>query len=287
MKSTLTILATLASLAMLAQQPIEVRTGSLETEDGMKPAYIVSLHETDENYVGKELKSILKDRAEKVSSKKLWFIDNARIGEIAMDTLDIHATLDQMKGTDIVDIYVAFNLNDTFITDDHAKHEATHKFVYDFALRTYKKVVEAQVADAGKALEKAEKEHLDLIQEKEKLEKSIDKNTDRIANAESDERKNSRELEQIRGNIEVKREVMATSSNEEDAKELQKLLSKRDKLESKEEKLKKTMRDSEGDIEKANRDLERNARDTKEKEAEVAEKKSILEQMREKLANVK
>lgn len=287
MKTTLTIAATLIAATLFAQTPIEVRVGELETEAGVRPAYIVSIHETTDNYIEKELKELLKERSEKVSSKKIWFIDNARIHEIAPDTIDIEAKVEEIKGSGIVDIYAAYNLNGTYITTGHEKDVATQKYFYEFALRTTKKIVEEQVAEAGKDLEKAEKEHLDLLKEEERLKKSIDKDNDRISKAESDQRSNERELEQVKGNVEVKRDVMATSSNSDDAKELEKLLSKRDNLENKEEKLKKTIRDSEGDIEKAERDLEKNTRDQAEKEAEIAEKKSVLEQIREKLANVK
>ena len=288
MKCIITLSALLIASTLFAQEPIEVRDGSVAFEGGTYASYTVTIHETDGNFVEREWKTQIKAASDKVTTKKEWFIDNARISSISQDTLDIYSKVIDLKKTGNVDFIVAFNSNGTFIgPEDEKKHAAAMKYVYDFAFRTTKQIVNEQVEEAEKTLEKSQKELEALEKEKERLETSIVKNNEKISKSEGKIEENGRELEKLSSDIDVKRSLVGSSNDEKDAKELQKLLSTQNSTERDTDKQNSTIRSSKKKIEDAEYDLERNETKTQEKQLEIEENTKKLDSARAKLMNIK
>ncbi len=288
MKNTFTLITLLLATMNFAQEPIEVRDGSVAFEGGTYAAYTVTIHATDENFVEKEWKEQIKAASDKVTTKKEWFIDNARISSISQDTLDIFSKVVELGKTGNVDFIVAFNAGGTFIgPEDEKRHAAALKYVYDFAFRTTKLVVNEEVLAAEKVLERSNNDQAALEKENDRLNNTIEKNKEKIEKAKKDLEQNAKDLEKMNSDIEVKRSLVGSSSDEKDAKDLQKLLSQQSNLERNTDKLNSTIRTSEKKIEEAEYDLKKNENDQEEKKVEIEENTKKLDAARAKLMNIK
>ena len=288
MKRNFTLLLATLTFGAFAQEPIEVRDGSVVFEGGTYASYSVTIHETDENFVEKLWKEQIKSSSDKVTTKKEWFIDNARISSIDQDTLDIYSKVVKLGKTGNVDFIVAFNAHGTFIgPEDEKRHAAAMKYVYDFAFRTSKQIVNEQLEEAENALEKSKKDLEGLEKEKARLESSIEKNNQKISKAEGKIEQNGKDHDKLKSDIEVKRSMVGSSSDEKDAKELQKLLSEQSNLERDTDKQNSTIRSSKKKIEDAEYDLKKNETNIEEKKLEIEENTKKLDEVRAKLMNIK
>jgi len=288
MKNFFTFIALFCTTILMAQEPIEVRLGQMKIGKASHASYVVTIFETDKNFVEREWKGHMKDISEKVVTKKEWFIDNARIMSISQDTIDIYSKVVELKNTGNVELMVVFNVDGKFITEEDEKHDAAaKKFIYEFAFRTSKLIVHKEVLAAEKTLMKVEKEQETLVREAEQLNRTIEKNTEKIAKAESDLEQNGKGLDKINSEIEVKRSMVGSNSNEKDEKALQKAQSKQSTLERNTDKLNSTIRSSKKKIEDAEYSLSKNAENQEEKKVDVAKLTSDLDSARAKLMNVK
>lgn len=288
MKSIYTFFTFLLATSLLAQEPIEVRREQMVISKTSYPAFIVTIFETNEIFVEREWKSLMKDISKKVTTKKEWFIDNARIMSISQDTIDIYSKVVEQKNTGNVDLIVAFNVGGNFISPEDEKHDASaEKFIYEFAFRTTKLIVHDEVLAAEKSLEKANKEQTTLINQEEQLNRTIEKNTEKIEKAENDLEQNGKDLDKVNSEIEVKRSLVGSNPNEKDEKALQKALSKQSSLERNTDKLNSTIRNSKKKIEEAQYDLTKNTEDQEEQKVKVEKLTAELDSSRAKLMNIK
>jgi len=288
MKTIYTFITLLLAVSLMAQEPIEVRTGQMKIGKASYDSYVVTIFETDKNFVEREWKGHMKDISERVTTKKEWFIDNARIMSISQDTIDIYSKVIDLKNTGNVELMVVFNVDGQFITEEDEKHDAAaKKFIYEFAFRTSKLIVHDEVLAAEKTLMKVEKEQGILVREEEQLNRTIEKNTEKIEKAENDLGQNGKDLDKINSEIEVKRSLVGSNPNEKDEKALQKALSKQSTLERNTDKLNSTIRSSKKKIEDAEYGLTKNAENQEKKKLEVEEKTKKLDSARAKLMNIK
>ncbi len=288
MKYSYTMIAILLATFSMAQESIEVRKGHLVIDKSSYAAYMVTIFETDDNFVEREWKSQMKDISEKVTTKKEWFIDNARIMSISQDTIDIYSKVIELKNSNNVDLIVAFNVDGTFVgEEDKKRHAAAEKYVYDFAFRTTKMVVNEQVETAEKALERSQKDFEILVKDKQRQETSIERNEEKTEKAEKKIESNGTDLKKLNSDIEVKQSMVGSGNDEKNAKELQRLLSQRSNLERDTDKQNSTIRSSKKKIEDAEYNLKKNATNQEEKKVEIEELTSALDTARTKLMNIK
>lgn len=288
MKVFFTFVALFFAAFLMAQEPIEVRVGQMKIGKVNHTSYVVTIFETDKNFVEREWKGHMKDISEKVVTKKEWFINNARIMSISQDTIDIYSKVVELKNTGNVELMVVFNVDGKFITEEDEKHDAAaKKFIYEFAFRTSKLIVHNEVLAAEKTLMKVEKEQETLVREEEQLNRTIEKNTEKIEKAESDLEQNGKDLDKTNSEIEVKGSMVGSNPNEKDEKALQKAQSKQSTLERNTDKLNGTIRSSKKKIEDAEYSLSKNAENQDKKKLEVEEKTKGLDSVRAKLMNIK
>ena len=288
MKYIYTVITLFFATTIMAQEPIEVRKGNMVINKSSTAAYMVTLFETDVAFVQREWRSQMKDVSRKLTTKKIWFIDNARIMSISQDTIDIYSDIESIKKTGNVELKVAFNVGGTFISvEDEKRDAAVVKYIYDFAFRTSKKIVNDQVLAAEKALEKSNKQQELLERQEEQLNRTIEKNKDKIEKAEKDLVQNGKDLDKVNSEIEVKRSIANTSTDEKDAKALQKVLSKQSTLERNTDKLNNIIRSSKKKIDDGEYELTKNVEDQEENKVKVEEFTNSLDSARAKLMNVK
>jgi len=185
-KRILFILLITSALVSAAQKKIVVKESSENIGGGRNNALVVLIFEADEKIIEKEWRSLMKDCKAKVSSKDEIFADNALIGSISANSVDIYARVESMS--DCFKLIVGFDLGGAYLSSSQHKdaYKAAEKMLYDFAVNVSKKFVENEKDAAEKDLRALVKKQDQLAREKDKLNNSIEDYKSRIEQAQKD-----------------------------------------------------------------------------------------------------
>ncbi len=149
-----------------------------------RDAFAVDVYGNDKGLVEKDLKSALKDKDAKVSTKKDFFADNAMFKEFGdNNTVDVYAKIEE-KTENVFSLVAAVDLGGAYLSSaDQAnavKLAAFKKWLREVAVQASRDAVAEEVKTAEKLLSKQEKTLDGLKKDKENLEKDIKDNENKI-----------------------------------------------------------------------------------------------------------
>ena len=182
----LTILFFSVSAFAQKNRPNEVRKGmSL----GVKEAFTVDIQNLDDKEVEKLLMDYLKEYKGRKNPKRdrksgEIFTDDAEIPAFSANTIDIYATIEG-KG-DNPTVVFWFDLGGAFLSEDaHPdKMEALSEWLYAFGRQTRARTIELELEAEEDRLKDLNKDFDKLLKEQEKLEDTIEKAKQMMAEAE-------------------------------------------------------------------------------------------------------
>ena len=177
------------------------------------PALATQVMFTDAKTVMKEFTSFIKNyKPESLSSKKgMLFADNVVIPEISENAIDVYANIKQKKGSDVVDLVVAFCIGGNMhVTSSQAptQYPAAYNMLKTFANDLTNKNHNAMLKTAEKALSKEEKKMASYEKKDAKLQKSIESYKKDIAKLEKKMSKAESQKEEVNKKMDDQRVVV-------------------------------------------------------------------------------
>ena len=207
---TLTLSALLIILVANAQK-ISVKDGSEKFSNGSHNAYTTSIYEINKDDAESKWKSFLKDfKNEKVKSEKGEIVgDNVLIKDWGNNPVDVYATFEEDKKTNVFIMHVAFDLGGAYLTgSDGDKHKMAEKLIKEFAIKTTKEALEDKVKDQEKALSKLEDNQKELEKDNKNAKSDIESYKEKIKKSEDDINKNEADQTKKKAEIEAQKKVV-------------------------------------------------------------------------------
>lgn len=183
------------------------KTAVVETKESingmLQNCLVVEIRDVEPELVEKEWKNELKKYNGKVSEKKGTInAENVQIQVIHLNMMKAAAVI--LKTVDGSKFSVSFDLADNdFISSEKYpdKVEAAKKFLYDFSIRIRKTKVMTDLAESRNKLMELQKQHENLIKQKNDLQMDIQKSKELIVQKENEVKLN--ELNQENKQIEA------------------------------------------------------------------------------------
>lgn len=149
-----------------------------------------------------------KGKTKKDKKAKLIFSDNAKIGDMSSNTVDVYAKVEE-KG-DNSQLYVAFDLGGAFLSSgSHPdKFDAGDKMLNAFALHVKRNQVKDELKGEEKSLGKLEGDLKNLVKKKGNLEDDIKKYEEKIIQAKKDIEQNIEDQKNKQTEIEGQQKVV-------------------------------------------------------------------------------
>lgn len=207
---TLTLSALLIILVANAQK-ISVKDGSEKFSNGSHNAYTTSIYEINKDDAESKWKSFLKDfKNEKVKSEKGEIVgDNVLIKDWGNNPVDVYATFEEDKKTNVVIMHVAFDLGGAYLRgSDGDKHKMAEKLIKEFAIKTTKEALEDKVKDLEKSLSKLEDNQKELEKDNKNAKSDIESYKEKIKKSEDDINKNEADQTKKKAEIEAQKKVV-------------------------------------------------------------------------------
>jgi hypothetical protein len=209
-KITLTLSALLIILGANAQK-ISVKDGSERFANGSHNAYTTFIYEINKDDAESKWKSFLKDfKNEKVKSEKGEIVgDNVLIKDWGNNPVDVYATFEEDKKTNVVIMHVAFDLGGAYLRgSDGDKHKMAEKLIKEFAIKTTKEALEDKVKDLEKSLSKLEDNQKELEKDNKNAKSDIESYKEKIKKSEDDINKNEADQTKKKAEIEAQKKVV-------------------------------------------------------------------------------
>jgi molecular chaperone DnaK (HSP70) len=171
----------------LYAQRIEVKEVKAVFEKERHNALSTTVYYADAKTVEKEFNSLIKGYKGKISKKKeVIFGDDLFVATISNNAFDVYATISKVKGTDDIELIVAFDLGGAYLSSsDHPdQYDRAVRIIKDFALSLTNKAYAEKLKNEEKNVQKVQKEYDELIKSKEKLEKENEDYKKRITKNE-------------------------------------------------------------------------------------------------------
>jgi chromosome segregation ATPase len=194
----------------LGAQEIKVKSGNEKFSSGSHDCLKTTIYYADKDQVMSDWKSKLNDfKDEKVSKKgDEIFGDNILIKDWGNNTVDIYSVFEEDKDKKTVNMSVAVDLGGAYLTSsDKDKYNYIEKLMKEFAVKSSKNAVEAELKAAEKVLEKLEDEQKDLVSDNKKLKDDIEDYKKKISKAESDVKDNESKQSTKKGEVEAQKKV--------------------------------------------------------------------------------
>lgn len=194
----------------LGAQEVKVKSGNEKFSSGSHDCLKTTIYYADKDQVMSDWKSKLNDfKDEKVSKKgDEIFGDNILIKDWGNNPVDIYSVFEEDKDKKTVNMSVAVDLGGAYLTSsDKDKYNYMEKLMKEFAVKTSKSAVEAELKAAEKVLDKLEGEQKDLVSENKKLKDDIEDYKKKISKAESDVKDNESKQGTKKGEVEAQKKV--------------------------------------------------------------------------------
>lgn len=212
-KIVVLVVAIMLASFVYAQHTTEVveTNGSFGNE--AHPALATKVLFTDAKTVTNEFMSMIKSyKPENMSVKKgLLFFDNVVIPTISENAIDVFATVHQDKGSDVVDLVVAFSIGGNLYitsTQSPSQYQVAYTMIRTFANDLTEKNHAAMLKVAEKVLSKEEKKLESLEKKDASYQKSIEKAHKDIAKIEKGIAKDESKQNDVKSDIEKQRMVV-------------------------------------------------------------------------------
>lgn len=188
-----------------AQSGLKIKEETHPMSLGNKIAFITEVPQYNSIDIQKEWIKFIrkKTKATVKPSKAEWKLLNAKVDGILVDSLSIYANFSQTTNGAIVTAF--FARKDSFITTENnpAIANSIQGFMYDFGKTAYIHIVE-------KELEKENRTLNAMKDEKERLQKSEDKNLKEIEEGNNTIEQSENELDAVKEELEIKQKDIFT-----------------------------------------------------------------------------
>lgn len=254
------------------------------------PAMATQVMFSDAKSVIKEFTNMIKSyNPESLEQKKsLITVDNVIIPAISENPIDIYANITQSKGSDVVNMVVAFSLGaNVFITSSQAPSmfPTASNILKVFANDLTAKNRDAILSKLGKELEKEEKKLASNEKKAASYQKSIDGYQKNLDKAELKKKEANDNIQSTNAKIEASEQLIkdyARDINPENSGDVIEKASKaRDKETKKLESYKKSLGGYNKTIESSNKDIEKNTKGKTKAENGLSTVNKSIEKQRE------
>ena len=197
------------STSVICQYKIAVSEKSVKFNDGNYNAFSATIYELPVKDVEKLWKKQMKDMKANVSSKKNEMKgDDARVKSMGENTFDIYSTVSEVENG--AEISIAFDLGGAFLSSSEHGEKAKYmkSIVYDFAVSSTKEGIRGILKKEEKTQSELEKQHSDLVKQKDKLENDIKDWEKSIEKAKNDIKDNLANQEDKKAEIELQKKVV-------------------------------------------------------------------------------
>ena len=298
LKNTFIILILLISTHLFSQEKIVITEQQVDMIKGNQPAFGVIIPKATAKLIQESwTKKIRQNTKAKIQQEGAVFsIAGTRVIEIYNDPINIYSSVIQLDAS--VKLISLFEVDNEFLgagskdSDEYFKkaYENIRKFIYYFAVKEYKSSVSKELDIENKKLQNLAKQLFDLEKQKTTLHKNIGTNEQYIKKSETIISKSERTMENVLSEID-KYKASLSSASEEDKKDLNKLLTKKEKekttTKSKLEKEHKKVFDYQAKINELTKSLENNVKSQKETKERIDRQIVTIHNVTDKLNNIR
>lgn len=193
-------------------EKIKIRESRENIGGGTNNALVITLYGVSPSDAEDAFKDFMKQYDGKRSNKDGGiFIDNAIIKEISgNNTIDVYGKAIGKKGDKEITFIIAFDLGGAFLssTQHSAEFKEAEKLTKQFAIKTTKDAIEAELKAAQKTQKNLEGEQKDLEKDNKDLLDDIDKYNAKIKKAEADLVTNKADQDKKKAEIEAQKKVV-------------------------------------------------------------------------------
>lgn len=290
MKKFLLIAAALLMSAVIYAQRVDVEETTGTFGKATYPAMATKVMFSDAKSVIKEFTNMMKGyNPETLTAKKnLITVDNVIIPAISEQPIDVFANISQSKGSDIVNVVVAFSLGaNAYITSSQAPalYPTASNILKVFANDLTAKNRDAILSKLGKELSKEEKKLASNEKKAASYQKSIDGYQKNLDKAEQKKKEANDNIQSTNLNIETSEQKIkeyARDINPENSGDVIEKASKaRDKETKKLESYKKSLGGFQKIIDSSNKTIEKNTKSKTKTESNLSNVNKNIEKQRE------
>lgn len=263
-KITIPFIIVMAIMAFNIQMFAQKTVVSEVTENiggATNPAFTVFIENADYKTVLKDWKALFEDHKGKIeTSKKDVTISNAEFPLLSSTPVAIFSRV--IDGKTGVKIIAAFNKEGQYVCTKllPSETQVVNKIIYDFAVGIKKDMIQEQLDDASKELEKLQNNDQDLVKKEENLHKDIKSYADK-------KKKTQEKMEEI-------------------TKQLSNMIEKDPKLLDKKAGYEKDIVEFDEKTRKAENDIQENSKQQSESKIKIENQTKIVEDLRTKLTLV-
>ncbi len=202
------LIISVLSLAVYAQEPLEVKSGTESFSVGTKDVLMIDIYEADEAHTQKAWKKFLKGHKGKVKAKSEIFADDLLIKSVSQNTFDVYSKI-VTRGKKTV-LVCGVDLGGAFLNHtDHPEQYATFsRLLREFAVDLSKEAVKEQIKVQEKVFATLQKDKERLISDKKQKEKEIEQYKKKISENEAAIEQNIKDQEQKVKDIATQQEVI-------------------------------------------------------------------------------
>lgn len=290
MKKFLLIAAALLMSAVIYAQRVDVEETTGTFGKANYPAMATKVMFTDAKSVIKEFSDMMKGyNPESLTAKKnLITVDNVIIPAISEQPIDVYANITQSKGSEDVNMVVAFSLGaNAYITSSQAPalYPTASNMLKVFANDLTAKNREAILAKLGKSVSKEEKKLASYEKKAAGYQKSIDGYQKNLDKAEQKKKEANDNIQSTNSKIEASEQLIkeyAKDINPENSGDVIEKASKaRDKETKKLESYKKSLVGYNKTIDSSNKTIEKNTKGKTKTESNLSSVNKNIEKQRD------
>ena len=293
MRTILSTLLVLSSLAVFAQKPLVIEDINKAMSQGTEPGLSIMIHQAQQKDVidawEKAIKGKSRSKAETKGDEII--IIGTNIPLISSDSLNIFSTTTTSNQGTLIEAW--FELKDGFISPKQEQYYLpAKKFLHDFAVGQYKEAVEAELETEQDKLEDLNKELDKMAKEHDKLLASVSKENVQIETIKNKISTNQADQERQRDLIQTqKKKVTQAGKLSEDAKkdaekELKGMEKDLDKLVKDYEKYHKDIVKCEAKIRDAEREIANNKTERELLQSEIDKQQKLIQSIEDKLEGI-
>jgi len=290
MKKLLVIVAALFLTTAIFAQRVDVEETTAVFGKTSCPALSTKVMFSDAKSVIKEFSTMMKTyNPETLTEKKgLITIDNVIIPSLSENPIDVFANITQSKGSDVVNLVVAFSLGaNAYITSSQAPsmYPTAANILKVFANDLTAKNRDAILSKLGKEVEKEEKKLASYEKKAAGYQKSIDGYQKNLDKAESKKKEANDNIQSTNAKIETSEQLIKEYSADINPNNSSDVIDKANKARDKENKKLESYRKSLGGynktIESSNKDIEKNTKGKTKSENSLSSVNKNIDKQRE------
>lgn len=287
------ILFVLPAVICLGQKKIEVTETAKKMSQGLQPAFVVNIPETEIRDVERDWKRLQQKgtRSRVEQEEEEMKLSQAGISGVPGESITVYSRLYADHGQTILVAF--FEIDSAFFTPQQNPDIARsiRDYLRDFAVEEYREVVKSQLKDEEKKLQALVRTLESMRDEEKKNERIIKENEREIKNLKdeievnlSDEERKNEQIEQQKDMVEAVREL--EEEHKAARKELRKLERDKKKIRRQRKNMYRKIDRLEAEIKRAKRDIRIGKEKQKQQEKVIKDQEEVVKSFQNKLDNI-